>query len=118
MALVVLSLGGTGAACKRTETATAAPVAAPTQPQLPMQPPAAPITWAANATSFRPQAGAMLTFQCPPNGAPGTVWGSDIYSDDSSICTAAAHSGRITRAAGGVVQIQICLLYTSDAADE
>nr|MBK7069765.1 hypothetical protein [Deltaproteobacteria bacterium] len=107
VALVVLSLGGTGAACKRTETATAAPVAAPTQPQLPMQPPAAPITWAANATRFRPQAGAMLTFQCPPNGEPGTVWGSDTYSDDSSICTAAAHSGRITRAAGGVVQIQI-----------
>lgn len=107
MALAVLSLGGAGAACKREPTATAAPVVAPTTTQLPPQPAPTPLTWRDSATRFRAQAGAVLTFLCPPNGDPGTVWGSDTYSDDSSICTAAAHSGRITRAAGGVVQIQM-----------
>ena len=104
--VALLSLGGLGASCKREETAGAPPVAAPT-PQLPAAPPATPLAWSDTATRFRAQAGATLTFSCPPNGAPGTVWGTDTYSDDSSICTAAAHSGRITRAAGGLVQIQI-----------
>jgi hypothetical protein len=49
----------------------------------------------------------VFTYACPPGGTPGTVWGTDTYSSDSSICGAAAHSGRITREAGGVVQIQI-----------
>lgn len=80
--------------CKR--TANAGPNAAAT-----------PITWRDTASRYRSQTGAVLTFQCPPGGASSTVWGTDTYSDDSSICTAAAHSGRITRAAGGVVQIQM-----------
>jgi hypothetical protein len=70
-------------------------------------PPATPIQWNANATAFHSQVGATLSFSCPPNGTPATVWGTDIYTSDSSICGAAAHSGRIQTQTGGVVQIQI-----------
>lgn len=109
LALVMLSVGGASVGCKRGEQPEAppAPAAQPAMQPAMQQPAATPITWRDNATRFRAQPGATLAFLCPPNGAPGTVWGSDTYSDDSSICTAAAHSGRITRAAGGVVQIQI-----------
>lgn len=91
---------GLGAACKR-EVGTGTP------PSSPPPPPAVPIQWNHTATQYRAQAGAVLTFLCPPGGTARTVWGSDTYSDDSSICTAAAHSGRINLAQGGVVQVQI-----------
>jgi LCCL domain len=70
-------------------------------------PPAVAIPWSGNATAFRAQLGATLAFECPPNGRPGSVWGTDTYTTDSSICTAAVHSGRIQLQTGGVVQIQI-----------
>jgi hypothetical protein len=70
-------------------------------------PPAMPILWNTNATAYRTQVGAILNMQCPPGGSPGSIWGTDMYTTDSSICTAAVHSGRISLAGGGVVQIQI-----------
>lgn len=65
------------------------------------------IQWSTTAMAYRPQMGATLTFECPPNGRAGTVWGTDTYTADSSICTAAVHSGRVQLATGGTVQIQI-----------
>lgn len=35
------------------------------------------------------------------------VWGSDVYTDDSSICTAAVHAGAITLEEGGEVVIEM-----------
>jgi hypothetical protein len=35
------------------------------------------------------------------------VWGTDVYTDDSSVCTAAVHVGKITIDAGGPVEIEI-----------
>ena len=70
-------------------------------------PAAIAIQWNTNANAYRAQMGATLAFACPPGGSPSTVWGSDTYTSDSSICGAAAHSGRIQAASGGVVQIQI-----------
>ncbi|MBL8682412.1 MAG: hypothetical protein JNK05_24815 [Myxococcales bacterium] len=69
--------------------------------------PATSIQWGTNATAYRAQVGAVLTFECPPNGRAGVIWGTDTYTTDSSICTAAVHSGRVQLATGGVVQIQI-----------
>jgi hypothetical protein len=34
----------------------------------------------------------------------GTVWGTDLYTDDSALCRAAVHAGAIT-AAGGTVSV-------------
>lgn len=42
--------------------------------------------------------------ECPVN-CSGSVWGTDIYTADSSICVAAAHAGVITRAEGGRVVV-------------
>ncbi len=44
---------------------------------------------------------------CPAKmaGDESTVWGTDIYTNDSSVCLAAAHAGVITLADGGTVQV-------------
>jgi len=68
---------------------------------------AEPIQWTSNARLYRARQNQVITVACPPGGTPGTVWGTDMYTDDSSICTAALHSGRVDLASGGVVQIQM-----------
>lgn len=94
---IVLACAGLvlGSACSK--DAPPAPAAAP--PTM--------LQWNTNAQQFRGRNGQMVTVLCPPNGVPGSVWGSDLYSDDSSVCTAALHSGRVTLATGGLVLIQI-----------
>lgn len=47
--------------------------------------------------------GSTFTLTCEPNGTPGEVWGTGPYADDSSLCTAAVHAGRITVKGGGTV---------------
>ncbi len=41
---------------------------------------------------------------CSGGGSAGSVWGTDIYTSDSSVCTAAVHAGVIGWG-GGVVQV-------------
>lgn len=67
------------------------------------------ITWNAYAKELRGRNGERFTYGCPPANPSinPVVYGTDVYTDDSSICTAAVHSGLITRQAGGVVTIQI-----------
>jgi len=38
--------------------------------------------------------------------AQGTVWGTDVYTDDSALCRAAVHAG-IIPAAGGAVRVRV-----------
>jgi heme/copper-type cytochrome/quinol oxidase subunit 2 len=66
-----------------------------------------PISWGTSVVSFRPEIGKRYEFLCPPAGTAGTVWGSDIYTADSSICTAAVHAGKITLEQGGEITIEI-----------
>lgn len=35
------------------------------------------------------------------------MWGTDVYTNDSSVCTAAVHAGLIDFEAGGVVVIEM-----------
>ena len=63
--------------------------------------------WDAPATDFRTSIGARFTYTCPANGKPRLVLGTDIYEDESFVCTAAVHAGRITRAKGGSVTIEM-----------
>jgi hypothetical protein len=75
-------------------------------PQYPPAPTGQRTTWATDAKDFRERPrGQKLTFTCPSAGTTGTVYGTGIYTDDSSICTAAAHAGVITIAEGGKVTI-------------
>jgi hypothetical protein len=63
--------------------------------------------WNANAGNFRAYVGEHFSYICPSGGAIGTVWGTDVYTDDSSVCTAAVHAGKIAPAKGGNVAIEI-----------
>ncbi len=65
-------------------------------------------SWGTQADSLRGKNGQQYSFACPGGGTvSGRLWGTDTYTDDSSICTAAVHAGLITAARGGTVTIQI-----------
>ncbi len=64
------------------------------------------ITWGTNAVEHRGKNGQRFTYTCPA-GSGGSVWGTDIYTDDSSICNAALHAGLLTTGSGGTVTIEI-----------
>jgi hypothetical protein len=66
-----------------------------------------PIGWDTSAGGFKGEAGQTYRFSCPAAGTAAGIYGSDVYTDDSSICTAAVHAGSITRAQGGMVTIEI-----------
>lgn len=95
---VVLAVGG---GCKRSATQTRATAAASRAEVM------ANVNWRTQARGYRGRNGLVVTVTCPPSGPMGTVWGSDIYSDDSSVCGAAFHSGRVNLATGGTFQIRI-----------
>ncbi|MEL6937950.1 MAG: LCCL domain-containing protein [Cyanobacteria bacterium J06598_1] len=65
------------------------------------------ISWSSNATDLRGQNGQTFSFVCPPSGTIDSVRGSIIYTDDSSVCSAAVHAGKITAASGGEVLLSI-----------
>jgi hypothetical protein len=72
--------------------------------------PAKPINWKDNAQahSDRSMIGKTFTFSCAPEANPyANVWGTDLYTFDSSICLSAMHAGRITKDKGGIVSIQM-----------
>ena len=66
-----------------------------------------PTTWEANASSLNGSNGQTFTLTCSPGGREYSVWGSDIYTSDSSICTAGVHSGLISYERGGTVTIEL-----------
>jgi len=66
------------------------------------------VDWGAQANGMRGKDGQRFSFRCPGGGALSSrLWGTDVYTDDSSICTAAVHAGLITVARGGTVAIEI-----------
>lgn len=65
-----------------------------------------PIDWNTTGTGFKNDVGLIYKFQCPAKGTENTIWGSDIYTQDSSICTAAVHAGVFSLADGGIVTLE------------
>jgi len=66
------------------------------------------ITWSQTAAPMYTFLSQQFSLYCPSGiGQTRSIWGTDVYTYDSSICTAAVHAGRISLAAGGVVTIQI-----------
>jgi hypothetical protein len=63
--------------------------------------------WSAVATVYRGKNGERYDYMCPPKGSAGYVYGTNLYTDDSSVCTAAVHAGLIALATGGNVTIEI-----------
>lgn len=70
-------------------------------------PTAPPISATQNASGIYQLLGQQFTFICPAASGTsgGSVWGTDVYTYDSSICRAAVHAGRISNANGGQVTI-------------
>lgn len=66
-----------------------------------------PTSWETKASSLSGANGTTFTVTCTPGGTMHSVWGSDIYTDDSSVCTAAVHAGLITYERGGTVTIEL-----------
>jgi LCCL domain len=66
-----------------------------------------PVMWSTSASMVSFEAGKILKFKCPPDGKESTVWGTDIYTLDSSICNAAVHAGKLTSEGGGLVTIEL-----------
>lgn len=59
-----------------------------------------------NLVSYRDQVGAILDFTVTGN-VDGTVYGTDEYTDDSDLSTAAVHAGFLAPGETGVVTVQI-----------
>ena len=60
------------------------------------------------ADAFRSQPGKVVTFICPSTlHLNQDIWGTDIYLDESPVCTAALHAGVLTRGTSGQVTIVI-----------
>jgi hypothetical protein len=66
-----------------------------------------PVLWntSAGMVGFIP--GKTLKFKCPAGGKESSVWGTDTYTLDSSICNAAVHAGKLTSESGGSVTIEL-----------
>ena len=90
-------------------TATASPTAAPTPTASPTPSPNTELAeaWAATATQHRGLDGERFEYDCPAGGLLRFVWGTDVYTDDSSVCTAGVHVGVITLEEGGTVTIEV-----------
>ena len=62
----------------------------------------------ADLTRMRADAGALLSCSCPADThISGDIWGTDTYTDDTHICTAAYHAGVLQRGAGGTAVFEL-----------
>ena len=66
-----------------------------------------PVLWNTSASMVRFETGKTYKFKCPSSGKESPVWGTDIYTLDSSICNAAVHTGKSTMENGGSVTIEL-----------
>jgi hypothetical protein len=66
-----------------------------------------PVLWNTSPAMVSPETGKTYKFKCPAGGKEGNVWGTDIYTADSSICNAAVHAGKLTMDGGGSVTIEL-----------
>jgi len=65
------------------------------------------VLWTSSAGTIGFEVGKTVKFSCPPNGKEHNVWGTETYTLDSSICTAAVHAGKIKLETGGPVTIEL-----------
>ncbi|MBS1149021.1 MAG: protease, partial [Myxococcaceae bacterium] len=64
-------------------------------------------TWNDDVAIYRGMNGTRISAVCDPAGTSVSVWGTDIYTDDSSVCTAGVHSGLIDFTTGGPLTVEI-----------
>ncbi|GAB5494596.1 MAG: hypothetical protein Phog2KO_48110 [Phototrophicaceae bacterium] len=59
------------------------------------------IDWNTRAYDLEGEEGDSFAVTCPEDGEVSSIWGTEIYTSDSSMCTAAAHMGLIDLEDGG-----------------
>src|SRR5262249_40000071 len=62
--------------------------------------------WDDSAVELRNEPGSRFLYVCPAAGRKDQVFGTGVYTDDSSVCTAALQAGVIDYATGGTVTIE------------
>lgn len=72
------------------------------------------VIWETLANQLGPMLGREITpgdrlaIGCPAKGSTNqSIWGTDVYTDDSSVCVAAVHAGLINSRDGGMVVLEI-----------
>lgn len=65
------------------------------------------ISWSTIGRAYRESAGSPVLLQCPPGRPTGPIWGTGVYTDDSSVCTAAVHAGVINLQSGGRIILRM-----------
>jgi LCCL domain-containing protein len=66
-----------------------------------------PILWNTSSSILPHENGKTYKFKCPAGGKESSIWGTDTYTADSSVCTAAVHAGVIKFENGGTVTIEL-----------
>jgi hypothetical protein len=59
-----------------------------------------------NAKELNIAVGSSFIGKCPANCTSGSVWGTDTYTADSSVCAAAVHAG-LLKIEGGTVLVSM-----------
>ena len=59
-----------------------------------------------NADSLAGDVGTKYKIECPQLCSGGSVWGTDTYTSDSSVCAAAIHAGEM-KESGGTMTVVI-----------
>ena len=105
------SSGGDEPEAAKTTTTTAAAETTTTEADRVTTTTGSPSTgddpWTADAQADRGSDGEQFDQDCPAGGEADRIWGVELYTDDSSICTAAVHVGLITFDEGGTVTYEI-----------
>lgn len=74
---------------------------------LPFSEPIEELTWSSTASSIKDNVDQDFRFNCPKGGTINRIYGTDIYTSGSSICSAAVHAGLITARDGGNVKVRV-----------
>jgi hypothetical protein len=98
---MLVLIAGVSAACGTVERVVGTPL-----PTMDADPPAG-WAWHDAPRGHRGEVGRTLDYVCPAGGGFGPIWGTDVYTDDSSVCTAAVHMGLLDRENGGRVRIML-----------
>ena len=106
-----------GSAPLVTVTASTVKPTEPVKPAIPEEKTTAALADPGNMTKYEDQVGESFSFEVTGTGG-GTVYGSDVYTSDSSVGTAAVHAGLLKVGQTAVVRVKMVPLEDSYPGSE
>ncbi|NPV00801.1 MAG: hypothetical protein HPY53_05400 [Brevinematales bacterium] len=76
------------------------------------------IEWNSKGNEYKGKIGTKATFTVDGGGSASSLWGTDIYTIDSSLATAAVHAGVITFEKGGTFTVEFLAGQTNYTASD